>query len=166
MLFKLSPKVVLRIMNKWLLIFLLSVLLHFNIRWLPQETKSSSLLYQKILRESDLTLCPIGFNSETYRIYEACSLGSIPVIEDVTAPGNCDKKFNLSPLRLLKGLKAPFIFLKDWSELPTVIKIENALSSAEKIERRKHLLVWYHDFKVYLRNHYVKTIGETFFGFP
>ncbi|EDV29740.1 uncharacterized protein TRIADDRAFT_19905 [Trichoplax adhaerens] len=136
---------------------------NFRPRWLSMETKASSLLYQKVLRQSDITLCPIGFNSETYRIYEACSLGSIPVIEDVVAPGNCDSSLSSSPFRLLKKLKAPFIFIKDWSELPAIIRKESAMSENDKIIRRKLLLHWYHSFKIYLRNHYIKTIKENFF---
>nr|XP_009926566.1 PREDICTED: transmembrane protein 5 isoform X2 [Haliaeetus albicilla] len=51
-------------------------------QWQPQETDESFKNYQDALLQSDLTLCPVGINTECYRIYEACSYGSLPVIED------------------------------------------------------------------------------------
>ncbi|RMC10006.1 hypothetical protein DUI87_12799 [Hirundo rustica rustica] len=51
--------------------------------WQPQETNASFKNYQDALLQSDLTLCPVGINTECYRIYEACSYGSLPVIEDL-----------------------------------------------------------------------------------
>ncbi|KAJ7418872.1 transmembrane protein 5 [Willisornis vidua] len=54
--------------------------------WQPQETNESFKNYQDALLHSDLTLCPVGINTECYRIYEACSYGSLPVIEDVMTP--------------------------------------------------------------------------------
>ncbi|KAJ7411465.1 transmembrane protein 5 [Pitangus sulphuratus] len=54
--------------------------------WQPQETNESFKNYQDALLQSDLTLCPVGINTECYRIYEACSYGSLPVIEDVMTP--------------------------------------------------------------------------------
>lgn len=64
-------------------------------RWQAGESEDSLNFYLDILKSSDLTLCPVGFNSESYRIYEAMSVGSIPVIEDKTTPGQCDS----SPFR-------------------------------------------------------------------
>ncbi|ESO03715.1 hypothetical protein HELRODRAFT_191935 [Helobdella robusta] len=54
--------------------------------WSPNEEKSSAQFYQKALMESDFTLCLDGLNEETYRVYEAISMGSIPIVED--APPN------------------------------------------------------------------------------
>eukprot|EP00069_Balaena_mysticetus_P009113 bmy_19964T0 len=51
-------------------------------QWQPQETNESLKNYQDALLQSDLTLCPAGVNTECYRIYEACSYGSVPVVED------------------------------------------------------------------------------------
>ncbi|XP_043404474.1 ribitol-5-phosphate xylosyltransferase 1 isoform X3 [Chelonia mydas] len=55
-------------------------------QWQPQETNESFRIYQDALLQSDLTLCPVGVNTECYRIYEACSYGSVPVVEDVMTP--------------------------------------------------------------------------------
>ncbi|KYO47700.1 transmembrane protein 5 isoform A [Alligator mississippiensis] len=57
-------------------------------QWQPQETNESFKNYQDALLQSDLTLCPVGVNTECYRIYEACSYGSVPVVEDVMTPAN------------------------------------------------------------------------------
>ena len=56
---------------------------------MAEESKEGLSSYLHILRSSDLTLCPVGMNSESYRIYEAMSLGSVPVIEDVVVNVNC-----------------------------------------------------------------------------
>jgi len=42
-----------------------------------------------VLKSSDLTLCPVGLNSESYRIYEALSVGSLPVVEDRVVTDSC-----------------------------------------------------------------------------
>ncbi|KAG8182575.1 hypothetical protein JTE90_021715 [Oedothorax gibbosus] len=57
--------------------------------WQPKETKDSLGVYIQSLRLSDLTLNPVGMNTECYRIYEAMSFGSIPVVENVMTPGAC-----------------------------------------------------------------------------
>ncbi|KAJ8269823.1 hypothetical protein COCON_G00124300 [Conger conger] len=51
-------------------------------RWVPMETADSLRRYQAALAQSDLTLCPVGVNAESYRLYEASALGSLPVVED------------------------------------------------------------------------------------
>lgn len=64
-------------------------------RWLAEETHEGLQSYLQILKSSDLTLCPVGKNSESYRIYEAMSVGSVPVIEDLSASQSC----NTQPFR-------------------------------------------------------------------
>uniref|UniRef100_H2Z1K1 Uncharacterized protein n=1 Tax=Ciona savignyi TaxID=51511 RepID=H2Z1K1_CIOSA len=62
--------------------------------WLTEETAETSVFYQHALRNSDLTLSPVGKNAECYRTYEALEFGSIPVIED-KVPETCQNS-NLS----------------------------------------------------------------------
>ncbi|XP_056409682.1 ribitol-5-phosphate xylosyltransferase 1-like, partial [Hyla sarda] len=109
--------------------------------WQPQETNESYKSYHDALLQSDLTLSPVGVNTECYRIYEACSYGSVPVVEDVMTQGNCGNSSVASnaPLQLLKSYSAPFIFIKSWKELPAVINQEKNMSLQEKIERRKRI---------------------------
>lgn len=57
--------------------------------WLAEETKEGLSSYLKVLKSSDLTLCPVGRNSESYRLYEALSVGSVPVVEDSVVGANC-----------------------------------------------------------------------------
>ncbi|XP_036614331.1 ribitol-5-phosphate xylosyltransferase 1 [Trichosurus vulpecula] len=132
--------------------------------WKPQETNESLKNYQDALLQSDLTLCPVGVNTECYRIYEACSYGSIPVVEDVMTPGNCGNASTSpsAPLQLLKAMRAPFIFIKDWKELPAVLEKEKNMSLQEKVERRKTLLGWYQHFKAELRLKFIKTLERSF----
>ena len=129
--------------------------------WAPAETAESANDFRYALANSDLTLNPVGMNTECYRIYEACSYGSVPVIEDVVTPGRC-KKDTMSPLNLLKTFKAPFIYLKDWRDLPKIIENEMRLSHEEIVNRRLKILSWYKTFKDTLRDKFVDVIQNTF----
>ncbi|XP_026556019.1 ribitol-5-phosphate xylosyltransferase 1 isoform X3 [Pseudonaja textilis] len=133
-------------------------------QWTPQETNESLQIYQNALLESDLTLCPVGVNTECYRIYEACSFGSVPVVEDVMTPGNCGNSsmHHRAPLQLLKATGAPFIFIKDWKELPAVLEKEQNMTLQQKIQRRKILMEWYQQFKAQMRQKFVSTLEKAF----
>ncbi|WAR25581.1 RXLT1-like protein, partial [Mya arenaria] len=117
---------------------------------------------------SDLTLNPVGQNTECYRIYEAISYGSIPVIEDVRTPGICGKSETsepqVFPLRLLKDHNAPVIFVKHWSELHDLIENEKTLLHSERVKRRRNVLLWYESFKSKMRKTITNVISTHFFG--
>ncbi|KAL8222425.1 UNVERIFIED_CONTAM: Ribitol-5-phosphate xylosyltransferase 1 [Gekko kuhli] len=132
--------------------------------WWPQETNESLQKYQDALLQSDLTLCPVGVNTECYRIYEACSFGSVPVVEDVMTPGNCGNSSvsHNAPLQLLKTMGAPFIFIKNWKELPAVLEQEQNMTLQEKIQRRKKLMEWYRSFKAQMRQKFISTLENAF----
>nr|XP_033774460.1 ribitol-5-phosphate xylosyltransferase 1 [Geotrypetes seraphini]XP_033774461.1 ribitol-5-phosphate xylosyltransferase 1 [Geotrypetes seraphini] len=133
-------------------------------RWQPQETNESLKSYQDALLQSDLTLSPIGVNVECYRIYEACSYGSVPVVEDIMTLGNCGNSslHHKAPLRLLKSMGAPFIFIKNWKELPSILEKEKNLSLQEKIQRRKKLIEWYQHFKAQMKQKFIKVLETSF----
>ncbi|XP_056197065.1 ribitol-5-phosphate xylosyltransferase 1 isoform X2 [Falco biarmicus] len=133
-------------------------------QWQPQETNESFKNYQDALLQSDLTLCPVGINTECYRIYEACSYGSLPVIEDVMTSGDCGNSsvYHSAPLQLLKTMGAPFIFIKNWKELPAVLEKEKKMSLQEKIQRRKKLIEWYRNFKAWMRQKFINTLENSF----
>ena len=137
------------------------------LRWLPQETSDSLRRYQTALAQSELTLCPVGINTECYRIYEACSYGSVPVVEDVLTPGTCAAGPS-SPLRLLKAAGAPFIFISDWKELPAILERERGMSQEQRVDRRRRLLEWYASFRQQMKERFTEVIEETFFksGWP
>ncbi|XP_012587723.1 PREDICTED: transmembrane protein 5 [Condylura cristata] len=127
-------------------------------RWQPQETNESLRSYRDALLQSDLTLCPAGANPECYRIYEACACGSVPVVEDVPAAGGCQP----APLRLLKAMGAPFIFVRSWEELPALLERERAAPQREKVQRRKRLLHWYQHFKAELKGRFTRALESSF----
>ncbi|XP_055468083.1 ribitol-5-phosphate xylosyltransferase 1 isoform X2 [Psammomys obesus] len=133
-------------------------------QWQPQETNESLKNYQDALLQSDLTLCPVGVNTECYRIYEACSFGSIPVVEDVMTAGHCGDmaSHHSTPLQLLKAMGAPFIFIKDWKELPAILEKEKTVTLQEKIQRRKMLLHWYQHFKTELKRKFTNILESSF----
>ncbi|XP_013794648.1 transmembrane protein 5-like [Limulus polyphemus] len=137
--------------------------------WQAAETKESLESYIESLKLSDLTLNPVGMNPECYRIYEAMSFGSVPVVEDVNTPGDCsDSKASAllgveSPLRLLKLYDAPVIYVKHWSELSQVMQKEFLLSSEEKKARRIKIVEWYENFKMHLREQLIMVLKRKFF---
>ncbi|XP_034444680.1 ribitol-5-phosphate xylosyltransferase 1 [Hippoglossus hippoglossus] len=131
-------------------------------KWLPQETADSLRRYQTALAQSELTLCPVGINTECYRIYEACSYGSVPVVEDVLTPGTCAAGPS-SPLRLLKAAGAPFVFISDWKELPAILERERAMSQEQRVDRRRRLLEWYGSFRQQMKERFTEVIEDTFF---
>ncbi|XP_077601164.1 ribitol-5-phosphate xylosyltransferase 1-like [Stigmatopora nigra] len=131
-------------------------------KWLPQETTESLKRYQSALAQSELTLCPVGINTESYRIYEACSYGSVPVVEDVLTPRTCAAGPS-SPLRLLKAAGAPFIYISDWRELPTILEAERGMSQEQRVDRRRRLLEWYATFRQQMRERFTEVIEENFF---
>uniref|UniRef100_H3BH37 Ribitol xylosyltransferase 1 n=1 Tax=Latimeria chalumnae TaxID=7897 RepID=H3BH37_LATCH len=135
-------------------------------QWLPKEKHESLRRYQDALLQSDLTLCPVGINTECYRIYEACSYGSVPVIEDVMTPGNCGNSSvsHRTPLQLLKIMHAPFIYLKNWKELPAVLEKEKSMTLQEKVQRRKDLIEWYKWFRVQMKQMFVNITEMSLFG--
>ncbi|XP_070193466.1 ribitol-5-phosphate xylosyltransferase 1-like [Littorina saxatilis] len=137
-----------------------------RMEWLPKETDETKGDYLHALQQSDLTLSPVGQNSECYRIYEAMAYGSVPVIEDVMTPGLCGASpaSKLFPLRILKELEAPVIYLKDWKTLPKILEAEARMSHEEKVERRKRLVKWYENFKTVLRDRMVKVLENRFFN--
>ncbi|KFM72355.1 Transmembrane protein 5, partial [Stegodyphus mimosarum] len=146
------------------ILFVWTVVLQiFASGWQPKETKSSLAIYIQSLRLSDLTLNPVGMNTECYRIYEAMSFGSVPVVENVMTPGKCGDSSSVvapSPLRLLKSFNAPIIYINDWSELPGLIAKELKMSLADKIRRRIRIVQWYENFKLHLREQLLSVLKE------
>ena len=128
--------------------------------WQPNESKETANEYYQALLHSDLTLSPVGINTECYRLYEACSYGSVPLVEDVQTTGNCSN----TPLKLLKFYNAPFIYLKSWTELPDILEKEKLLTLEQKIHRREKLLHWYWKFKRKLQQSFVAQIKRSFFS--
>ena len=108
---------------------------------------------------SDLTLAPIGINSESYRIYEAISCGSIPVVEDVMSDGNCSGTLQQTPFRLLKAYNAPLIYFTDWPrELSTILQSHEKLPYEKKVNLRLQSLDWYHNFKKMMKEQFISII--------
>lgn len=130
----------------------------YSDRWHPNETQESLQDYLTTLSDSDLTLSPTGANVECYRIYEAISCGSIPVVETVSKEGHCGHP-NHDVLRLLKASNAPLIYVSNWTkDLPSVLEEFQHLSLQEKVRRRQKLSDWYQAFKESLKNHFVDVI--------
>lgn len=134
--------------------------------WSPDETPETLAMYVDSLRFSDLTLCPIGMNHESYRIWESISYGSVPVLEEnlshVKYPrSSCDE---FSSYRLLKKYQAPVIFISNWtSDLTGLIENEiNSVTQEEKIGRRTSLLEWYSKFKLIIRDEFIRAIETKF----
>jgi hypothetical protein len=122
--------------------------------WTENETSDSLEAHVSALLNSELTLCPGGFNAETYRIYEALSCGSVPVFVIEGNSGNCH-----SPLRLLKSYGIPGIFLNTWDDLPALLQNELSLSLMEKVERRRRVVAWYRGFLRTMRDRLLSVLS-------
>jgi hypothetical protein len=109
-------------------------------RWRGKELEGSMAEYVSILRESDYTLCPPGFNVEAYRIYEAMTFGSVPILQygvkRMTGDLQDDKYKCADSFRLLKEHNAPVIWLDDWSELTDVLNRLQAETPEQTYQRR------------------------------
>ncbi|EGD77267.1 hypothetical protein PTSG_08361 [Salpingoeca rosetta] len=127
-------------------------------QWLPNETPETAEEYKQMLLESEYTLAPAGLNTECYRWYEAAAAGSTPIVEDVIQPKTCGR----DPLALLKELEAPFIYVKDWRDLPAVLEREQRKTPQQLFQQRVALVTWYEDFKVRMRGRFCSTLAHAF----
>ena len=115
--------------------------LKYREEWVASETTESQEEYISALNNSDFTLCPPGFNVEAYRIYEAMTFGSVPVLQydvqlvdgDLQGPGYI---CTTEPFAFLKEQNAPVVWLSDWSELPDIMNKLKAETPKETYERR------------------------------
>ncbi|GMF51641.1 unnamed protein product [Phytophthora fragariaefolia] len=90
--------------------------------------------YVSTLQQSVFTICPLGKNPEQYRIWEALSSGSIPIVEELPAqcqpPGVFFHPAYPDSWRcvpedvhgVLRRLNAPVLFVNDWKrDLPRLM---------------------------------------------
>jgi hypothetical protein len=100
--------------------------LKYRYEWTPNETKDSVAEYIEVLQNSDFTLSPPGNNMESFRIYEAMSFGSIPVLQREAInsdTGLQGKNYKCQySYEILKDAHAPVVWLDDWHELPTLME--------------------------------------------
>ncbi|XP_073984527.1 ribitol-5-phosphate xylosyltransferase 1-like [Rhodnius prolixus] len=125
-------------------------------RWLPNETEESLNKYINILSRSFLTLSPAGKNPECYRLYEAISLGSVPVVVMEPPQGRCVNP----PLRLLFRYNAPIIKLSSWDEAIRLLAKTNLDLPITSVE----LLAWYASFKKQIATALINKIEHKFFN--
>ncbi|CAG0918733.1 unnamed protein product [Notodromas monacha] len=116
-------------------------LVKFRNLWTEDESEISMQRYLIALANSDLTLSPGGFNPETYRVYEALSCGSIPVIVSESSAGKCKPDNDVD----WHG-RLPVIRIESWDELPTLLYEEMSLTPVERITRRLDAVEAYHSF--------------------
>lgn len=129
---------------------------YFVFRWLPNETEESLNKYINILSRSFLTLSPAGKNPECYRLYEAISLGSVPVVVMEPPQGRCVNP----PLRLLFRYNAPIIKLSSWDEAIRLLAKTNLDLPITSVE----LLAWYASFKKQIATALINKIEHKFFN--
>lgn len=84
------------------------------------------------LESTKVVLCPAGNHAEQYRIWETILAGAIPIVEDTSHP--MASPWYVSPAfpdafgcvpsdihPLLKGFDAPVLYVRDWTELGSVL---------------------------------------------
>lgn len=121
--------------------------IHNSVEWksiIPtviQEGESiPTQTYSNVLDESVFTLCPSGHNPETFRIFEACEAGSIPIVDFSSYANSCENPW--SPF--LKS-QAPFIWLENWDDIVNVLLVLR--SDPERVlAMQKEVITWYAKF--------------------
>lgn len=104
-------------------------------------------------------------NHECYRIYEAFSYLSVPILEEnlnhiSDKRSNCDQK---SAYRLLKEFNAPVQFVSNWTEdLNQILQDELKLTADDRLKRRIQLFDWYEKFKDTMRSRLIDVIEDKF----
>jgi hypothetical protein len=115
--------------------------LKYRLEWTAEESSDSVTDYVNTLKNTDFTLCPAGQNVESFRIYEAMSFGSVPVLQSEVArmPAGDLQDGNYTcrdSVHLLKYYSAPVIWVTDWSELPEIMEVLLLESPEETYSRR------------------------------
>ena len=112
--------------------------------------------YEKIIGLSDYTLCPSGTNSETHRIWEAISRGSIPIIE------HRYNGLNKCPLwlQLLKDQDAPVVWIDSWRDLPKLIEELKQLPASKVWRQRDKLYQWYGMFLGNMQQQFLTAVQD------
>ena len=89
------------------------------------------------LTSSDFTLCPAGGNAETYRMYEAMVMGSVPILQRSL---NASNMFPWYPCQhtyaFVQDLNPPVVWLDDWSELPAIMEALRRETDEQIYQRR------------------------------
>jgi len=115
---------------------------HVNSRHAEKHGYLNADEYRGVLLKSALTLVPAGVNPECFRLWEALEAGSIPVVPLGEAYHQHPCKDALLPLR---QSSAPVIFVRDWTELPRILKdVIDHPARADKMQQES--LAWYDRF--------------------
>jgi len=115
--------------------------------------------YKLKLLDSVFTIAPPGVNPESYRIWEACEAGSIPVLEDLDpdAPVNsCIGSYDV-----FRKTDAPFLYIKNWTEIDSILC--NLLKDRQGLwDWQRRLSKWYQSFKTYLIITFERNLARYF----
>jgi len=102
--------------------------------------------YQEILYNSVFTLCPTGFGDETYRVAEALSSGSIPIM--VTSYYSAKWLSN-----------SPLIILDSWDGINEFITTQVANATHLDLQQAA-VAQWWHNYKSELQSEILKDVGS------
>lgn len=109
--------------------------------------------YHSVLLNSIFTLCPSGHNPETFRLFEACEAGSIPIVDYTRQASACS-----NPWKPFIDSRAPFIWIQSWEEdIVNILTILRNDPERVKLMQRK-VIEWYHDF---MHKTYTETVEGT-----
>eukprot|EP01062_Namystynia_karyoxenos_P042361 TRINITY_DN3095_c3_g1_i2.p1 TRINITY_DN3095_c3_g1~~TRINITY_DN3095_c3_g1_i2.p1 ORF type:complete len:787 (+),score=236.86 TRINITY_DN3095_c3_g1_i2:63-2363(+) len=114
--------------------------------------------YLDVLRASKITLCPAGHNVESFRIWESLAVGSVPIIHDTpyarrklpngttVFQSSCRGQYDF-----LRRLGAPLTFVRDWGELPGLLRrFTRRPGELRALQERQ--LDWWRRFRQHYRN--------------
>eukprot|EP01012_Entosiphon_sulcatum_P067911 TRINITY_DN97797_c0_g1_i1.p1 TRINITY_DN97797_c0_g1~~TRINITY_DN97797_c0_g1_i1.p1 ORF type:complete len:416 (-),score=31.14 TRINITY_DN97797_c0_g1_i1:12-1259(-) len=98
--------------------------------------------FRTIMGNSVFTIAPFGHAQETFRMWEALEMGSIPIIMRPWIQKPCGYAFK--PLMQSFGdLASPFVVLQNWSEIPAYMaRAERELETTVRQHQLK-MALWY-----------------------
>ncbi|KAL1528769.1 hypothetical protein AB1Y20_010097 [Prymnesium parvum] len=115
----------------------------------------ANISYLGLLQQSIFSICPPGDLWETYRAWEAIEVGSIPILLDVQRVyGHCPH-----PAEHMLATVPEALSVRDWSELPELIRRETADMGA-LARRQERLLQWLEENKRRVHEELLHTSRE------
>ena len=137
------------------------------------EPKTSAEFFVSVLTSSDFTPCPAGGNAESYRIYEAMVLGSVPILQRTLNNGNMHRNYHCQhTYAFVQDLNPPVVWLDDWSQLPAIMDALRRETDEQIYQRRcagalhciseAHRLAvveWYNHFKKEMLRQFIMSLG-------
>jgi hypothetical protein len=132
--------------------------LHTTTDGFNSKQSLSTKQYAEWLQESKFAICPVGQgNIDSFRFYEACEAGAIPVVLGNTHYQQYPSSYWHYIFPMYQDTTFPFIIAKDWHD--ACEQMQALLMQKEKYEEmHKHLCIFWKDVKQYWKHLITKLL--------